>query len=120
MQRISRLPPRAISGYSATLGALSFMGVEMTISATIATATVQNRPPQQSQPQAAKERPLLGPALPNSSAAQARPVPTEIQPTQPVALPPVVTALTADLAAGRAAAEAARAAYHEQQRISGS
>lgn len=61
-----------------------------------------------------REKPLPGPA-----SAQARPVVTETQLTQPVALPPVVTALTADLAAGRAAAAAARIAYREQQRLSG-
>jgi hypothetical protein len=49
---------------------------------------------------------------------QAKPVETEIRPTQPVAMPPVVTALTADFDAGRAAAEAARAAYRAQIRIS--
>lgn len=43
-------------------------------------------------PQPSREKPLPGPA-----AAQARPVATETQLAQPVALPPVVTALTADL-----------------------
>jgi hypothetical protein len=47
-----------------------------------------------------------------------RPVATEILPTQPVAMPPVVTALTADFEAGRAAAEAARAAYLAERRQS--
>lgn len=62
-----------------------------------------------------REKPVPGPA----PTQQARPVQTEITPAQPVALPPVVTALTADLQAGRAAAEAAREAYREQQRLSG-
>lgn len=89
----------------------------MTISTAMTVAAVQGShvaTAPQAQPQAARERPLPGPPAP-----QAHPVQTETQLAHPVALPPVVTALTADLAAGRAAAEAARLAYREQQRLSG-
>lgn len=86
----------------------------MTISSAMTVAAVQNTHSLAAPPHGAREKPLPGPVE-----AQTRPVQTEIQPTQPVALPPVVTALTADLAAGRAAAEAARIAYREQQRLSG-
>ena len=88
------------------------MGVEMAISSAMSVVAVQNH--SSPSPQPAREKPLAGPA-----AAQTRPVATETQLAQSVALPPVVTALTADLAAGRAAAEAARIAYREQQRMSG-
>lgn len=84
----------------------------MAISSAMSVVAVQNYTNPPSPP--SREKPLPGPA-----AAQARPVVTETQLAQPVALPPVVTALTADLAAGRAAAEAARIAYREQQRLSG-
>ena len=59
-------------------------------------------------------------ALPSPGPAKeaSRPVATEIVPTQPVAMPPVVPALTADFEAGRAAAEAARAAYLAERRQS--
>lgn len=80
----------------------------------MAAAAIQNQPHPPALPQAHKEKPLPGPAV-----AQARPVATEITPTQPVAMPPVVTALTADFEAGRVAAEAAREAYHAQQRRAG-
>ena len=60
-------------------------------------------------------RPAPHPAV---TKAEAQPVATEILPVQPVAMPPVVTALTADFAAGRAAAEAARAAYLAERRQS--
>lgn len=86
----------------------------MTISSAMTVAAVQPVHHQPVSAHAMREKPLPGPAAP-----QARPVATEITPSQPVALPPVVTALTADLAAGRAAAEAARLAYREQQRLSG-
>lgn len=85
----------------------------MPISTAITAAAAQNYQHPPALPQVHKETPRPGPAE-----AQARPVATEIQPSQPVALPPVVTALTADFAAGRAAAEAAREAYREQQRLS--
>lgn len=85
----------------------------MTISSAMTVAAVQSlhnpAPPLHS---------LKQPALPGPANAQARPVATEIIPTQPVAMPPVVTALTADFAAGRAAAEAARAAYQAERRHS--
>lgn len=61
---------------------------------------------------------LKQPPLPGPAREAARPVATEIMPTQPVAMPPVVTALTADFAAGRAAAKAARAAYQAERRQS--
>lgn len=86
----------------------------MTISSGMTVAAVQavhqTAPPVHS----IKQPPLPGPAQ-----AMARPVQTEILPTQPVAMPPVVTALTADFAAGRVAAEAARAAYQAERRQRG-
>lgn len=88
------------------------MGVEMAISTAMTAAAVQNQPHPPALPQAHREKPLPGPAE-----AQTRPVTTEIQPSQPVAMPPVVTALTADFEAGRVAAEAAREAYRAQQRL---
>ena len=66
------------------------------------------------QPLALREQPQPGPDKEVN-----RPVATEILPTQPVAMPPVVTALTADFEAGRAAAEAARAAYLAERRAQG-
>lgn len=83
----------------------------MTISPAMAVAAVQPAHTPTPQPHLLREPPLPGPAKEAS-----RPVQTEILPTQPVAMPPVVTALTADFEAGRAAAEAARAAYLAERR----
>jgi hypothetical protein len=85
----------------------------MTISTAMTVAAVQPLHALAPQDTNARQPPLPGPAK-----AETRPVATEILPTKPVALPPVVTALTADLVAGRAAAEAARVAYREQQQLS--
>ncbi|WP_430464458.1 hypothetical protein [Tabrizicola sp.] len=86
----------------------------MTISSAMTVAAVQPvHNPGPPQAHILREPPLLGPAK-----ADNRPVQTEILPTQPVAMPPVVTALTADFEAGRAAAEAARAAYLAERRQS--
>lgn len=86
----------------------------MTISPAMTVAAVHTvHSPGPVQPQTLREPPLPGPAK-----TENRPVATETPPVLPVALPPVVTALTADFKAGRAAAEAARVAYHAQQRLS--
>ena len=85
----------------------------MTISSAMTVAAVQSVHVPAPQVQAIRQPPLPGPPQ-----AETRPVATEIQPIQPVAMPPVVTALTADFAAGRAAAEAARAAYQAARRNS--
>jgi hypothetical protein len=85
----------------------------MTISPAVTVAAVQPFHNPAPQPHLLREPPLPGPAKEPS-----RPVATEILPTQPVAMPPVVTALTADFEAGRAAAEAARAAYLAERRQS--
>lgn len=92
-------------------GGLWFVGLVMTISSAMTVAAVHSVHPFVPPISASRQPPDPGPAK-----QQARPVATEIVPTQPVALPPVVTALTADFAAGRAAAEAARAAYQAQLR----
>lgn len=87
----------------------------MTISPDMTVAAVHTvHSPSPVQPHTPRKLPLPGPAR-----AENRPTGTAIRPTQPVAIPPVVTALTADLAAGRAAAEAARQAYHAQLRLAG-
>lgn len=86
----------------------------MTISPALTVAAVQPFHTPAPQLHALREPPLPGPAKEAN-----RPVATEIMPTQPVAMPPVVTALTADFEAGRAAAEAARAAYLAERRSQG-
>ena len=83
----------------------------MTISPALTVAAMQPFHNPAPQPHTLREPPQPGPAKEAS-----RPVATEILPTQPVAMPPVVTALTADFEAGRAAAEAARAAYLAERR----
>jgi hypothetical protein len=85
----------------------------MTISPALTVAAVQPFHTPAPQPHALREQPQPGPAK-----VASRPVATEILPTQPVAMPPVVTALTADFEAGRAAAEAARTAYLAERRQS--
>jgi hypothetical protein len=85
----------------------------MTISSAMTVVAAQT-----AQPIAPPSTSQREPPAPSVAHQTGRPVATEIVPTQPVAMPPVVTALTADFAAGRAAAEAARAAYQAERRQS--
>jgi hypothetical protein len=85
----------------------------MTISSAMTVAAVQTAQPVAPPVASPRETPV-----PTAAHQTGRPVATEILPTQPVAMPPVVTALTADFKAGRVAAEAARAAYLAERRQS--
>jgi hypothetical protein len=113
MPNIRQMKRLAVSA-KVNLGGVQAKRSAMTISSSMTvTAVAQASARAPVQPSPPKDINPAGPAQ-----VQAKPVATEMRPTQPVAMPPVVTALTADFAAGRVAAEAARAAYQAQVRQS--